>query len=128
AWATNAGKRLNKETRVVTIKGVEVGNVNIHVIHLKAQQLTAERETTYTPFVPQAVLPSSYTTSEIDISLDKSLEQRALLVESRRMTLSKCFLCLMSFSPFPEWRREKEGQGGVNDAMHDVVVHDFVFQ
>ncbi|XP_052210019.1 syntaxin-22-like isoform X1 [Diospyros lotus] len=50
----------------------------------KAQRLAAERETAYTPFVPQAVLPSSYTASEIDVSSDKTLEQRALLVESRR--------------------------------------------
>jgi syntaxin 7 len=50
----------------------------------KAQRLAAERETAYTPFVPQAVLPSSYTASELDISSDKSQEQHALLVESRR--------------------------------------------
>ncbi|CAM8999913.1 unnamed protein product [Rhodiola kirilowii] len=50
----------------------------------KAQRLAAERETAYTPFVPQAVLPSSYTAGEIDVSSDKSQEQRALLVESRR--------------------------------------------
>ena len=37
----------------------------------KAQRLAAERETAYTPFVPQAVLPSSYTASEIDVSFDK---------------------------------------------------------
>ncbi|GFZ16643.1 syntaxin/t-SNARE family protein [Actinidia rufa] len=52
----------------------------------KAQRLAAERETAYTPFVPQAVLPSSYTASEIDIGSDKSPEQRALLVESRRVS------------------------------------------
>ncbi|RXH70936.1 hypothetical protein DVH24_015558 [Malus domestica] len=51
----------------------------------KAQRLAAERETTYAPFVPQAVLPTSYTASEIDVNSDKSLEQRALLVESRRV-------------------------------------------
>lgn len=50
----------------------------------KAQRLAAERETAYTPFVPQAVLPSSYTAHELDISSDRSAEQRALLVESRR--------------------------------------------
>ncbi|RZB60020.1 Syntaxin-22 [Glycine soja] len=50
----------------------------------KAQRLAAERETAYTPFVPQAVLPSSYTASEVDVGSDKSPEQRALLVESRR--------------------------------------------
>ncbi|XP_058224473.1 syntaxin-22-like isoform X1 [Rhododendron vialii] len=50
----------------------------------KAQRLAAERETAYAPLVPQAVLPSSYTASEIAVSSDKSPEQRALLVESRR--------------------------------------------
>ncbi|KAI8546899.1 hypothetical protein RHMOL_Rhmol07G0155200 [Rhododendron molle] len=50
----------------------------------KAQRLAAERETAYAPLVPQAVLPSSYTASEIAISSDKSPEQRALLVEPRR--------------------------------------------
>ncbi|XP_078438975.1 syntaxin-22-like isoform X2 [Wolffia australiana] len=53
----------------------------------KAQRLAAERETAYTPFVPQAVLPSSYTASEIDVGPDKTAEQRALLVESRRQEL-----------------------------------------
>ncbi|ERN19555.1 hypothetical protein AMTRI_Chr02g256990 [Amborella trichopoda] len=50
----------------------------------KAQRMAAERETAYTPFVPQAVLPTSFTASELDISPDKTPEQRALLVESRR--------------------------------------------
>ncbi|MBA0801133.1 hypothetical protein Gohar_011516, partial [Gossypium harknessii] len=50
----------------------------------KAQRLAAERETAYTPFVPQAVLPSSNGTSEIDLGSDKGAEQQALLVESRR--------------------------------------------
>ncbi|XP_028754640.1 syntaxin-22-like [Neltuma alba] len=50
----------------------------------KAQQLAASRETAYTPFVSQASLPSSYAASEADVSTDKTSEQRALLVESRR--------------------------------------------
>ncbi|GKU95793.1 hypothetical protein SLEP1_g9110 [Rubroshorea leprosula] len=50
----------------------------------KAQRLAAERETAYTPFVPQAVASSSYEASEVDVSSDKTGEQRALLVESRR--------------------------------------------
>ncbi|GFP95699.1 syntaxin-22 [Phtheirospermum japonicum] len=50
----------------------------------KAQRLAAERETSYTPVFAQAVLPSSYTASEIDVSGDKTPEQQALLVESRR--------------------------------------------
>ncbi|CAH9080785.1 unnamed protein product [Cuscuta europaea] len=50
----------------------------------KAQRLAAERETAYAPFVPQAVVPSSYTASEVDVNSDKSPEQRVLLQESRR--------------------------------------------
>ncbi|KAL1315773.1 syntaxin-22-like [Arachis hypogaea] len=49
----------------------------------KAQRLAAERETAYTPFVPQAA-PSSYTANEADANSGKMPEQRALLVESRR--------------------------------------------
>ncbi|KAL1192841.1 Syntaxin-22 [Cardamine amara subsp. amara] len=49
----------------------------------KAQQTAAERETTYTPFVPQSTQPSSYTANEVD----KVPEQRAQLVESRRQEL-----------------------------------------
>ncbi|KAE8679559.1 Syntaxin-21 [Hibiscus syriacus] len=47
----------------------------------KSQRLAAERETSYSPFVSQAALPSSYTAGELDIGSDT--EQRAL-VESRR--------------------------------------------
>ncbi|XP_024985597.1 syntaxin-22-like [Cynara cardunculus var. scolymus] len=53
----------------------------------KAQRLAAERETAYTPFVPQAVLPSSYAASEMDISSNKGQEQHALLMESRQEVL-----------------------------------------
>ncbi|KAK3429220.1 hypothetical protein EUGRSUZ_E00637 [Eucalyptus grandis] len=53
----------------------------------KAQRLAAERETAYALFVPQAILPSSYTSGEIDVSSDTSPEQQALLVESRRLYL-----------------------------------------
>ncbi|PPE02620.1 hypothetical protein GOBAR_DD00319 [Gossypium barbadense] len=50
----------------------------------KAQRLAAERETSYSPFVPQSALPASYTAGEMDASSDKSAEQRALLVERRQ--------------------------------------------
>ncbi|OIW10681.1 hypothetical protein TanjilG_16053 [Lupinus angustifolius] len=46
----------------------------------KAQRLSAERETAYTPFVPQSTLSSS----EVDVTSDKPPEQRALLMESKR--------------------------------------------
>ncbi|KAL7610443.1 syntaxin-22 [Lactuca sativa] len=53
----------------------------------KAQRLSAERETAYTPFVPQSSLPSRDPASEMDLSSDKTQEQRVLLVDSKRQVL-----------------------------------------
>ncbi|XP_041009685.1 syntaxin-22-like [Juglans microcarpa x Juglans regia] len=50
----------------------------------KVQRLAVERETTYAPFVPKEVLPSSYDAHELDISSSRTPEQRALLLESKR--------------------------------------------
>ncbi|KAM0967226.1 hypothetical protein ACFX13_023238 [Malus domestica] len=97
----------------------------------KAQRLAAERETTYAPFVPQAVLPTSYTTSEIDVNSDKSLEQRALLVESRRQEV----LLLDNEIAFNEAIIEEREQGiqeiqqqigEVNEIFKDlaILVHE----
>ncbi|XAR49412.1 hypothetical protein NMG60_11032609 [Bertholletia excelsa] len=97
----------------------------------KAQRLAAERETAYTPFVPQAVLPSSYTASEIDVSSDKTPEQRALLVESRRQEV----LLLDNEIAFNEAIIEEREQGieeiqqqigEVNEIFKDlaVLVHE----
>ncbi|KAI5601950.1 hypothetical protein POPTR_001G138500v4 [Populus trichocarpa] len=97
----------------------------------KAQRLAAERETAYTPFVPQAVLPSSYTASEIDLSFDKSPEQRAILVESRRQEV----LLLDNEIAFNEAVIEEREQGiheiqqqigEVNEIFKDlaVLVHE----
>ncbi|KAL6178616.1 hypothetical protein ACLB2K_050134 [Fragaria x ananassa] len=96
----------------------------------KAQRLSAERETAYAPFVPQAVLPSSYTASEIDTS-DKSPEQRALLVESRRQEV----LLLDNEIAFNEAIIEEREQGiqeiqqqigEVNEIFKDlaILVHE----
>nr|AFK38821.1 unknown [Medicago truncatula] len=97
----------------------------------KAQRLSAERETAYTPFVPQAVLPSSYTASEMDIGTDKTPEQRALLVESRRQEV----LFLDNEIAFNEAIIEEREQGiqeiqqqigEVNEIFKDlaVLVHE----
>ncbi|CAK7356085.1 unnamed protein product [Dovyalis caffra] len=97
----------------------------------KAQRLAAERETAYTPFVPQAVLPSSYTASEVDVSSDKNLEQRAVLVESRRQEV----LLLDNEIAFNEAIIEEREQGiheiqqqigEVNEIFKDlaVLVHE----
>ncbi|XP_074270273.1 syntaxin-22-like [Silene latifolia] len=97
----------------------------------KAQRLAAERETTYPPFVPQAVLPSSYTASEIDATTDNSQEQRAVLVEARRQEV----LLLDNEIVFNETIIEEREQGiqeiqnqigEVNEIFKDlaVLVHD----
>ncbi|XP_077253961.1 syntaxin-22-like [Tasmannia lanceolata] len=97
----------------------------------KAQRLAAERETAYSPFVPQAVLPSSYTASEIHVSTDKTPEERALLVESRRQEV----LLLDNEIAFNEAVIEEREQGiqdiqqqigEVNEIFKDlaVLVHD----
>lgn len=97
----------------------------------KAQRLSAERETAYTPFVPQAVLPSSYTASETDVSSDRNPEQRALLVESRRQEV----LLLDNEIAFNEAIIEERDQGiqeiqqqigEVNEIFKDlaVLVHE----
>ncbi|XP_027346583.1 syntaxin-22-like isoform X2 [Abrus precatorius] len=97
----------------------------------KAQRLAAERETAYTPFVSQAVLPSSYTASEVDVGSDKTPEQRALLVESRRQEV----LFLDNEIAFNEAIIEEREQGiqeiqqqigEVNEIFKDlaVLVHE----
>ncbi|XP_039046733.1 syntaxin-22-like isoform X2 [Hibiscus syriacus] len=97
----------------------------------KAQRLAAERETAYTPFVPQTVLPSSYTAGEIDVGSDQSAEQRALLVESRRQEV----LLLDNGIAFNEAIIEEREQGiqeiqqqigEVNEIFKDlaVLVHE----
>ncbi|XP_062073557.1 syntaxin-22-like [Humulus lupulus] len=97
----------------------------------KAQRIAAERETAYSPFVPQAVLPSSYTAGELDLSSDKSAEQRAVLVESRRQEV----LLLDSEIAFNEAIIDEREQGiqeiqqqigEVNEIFKDlaVLVHE----
>ncbi|WVZ23819.1 hypothetical protein V8G54_002363 [Vigna mungo] len=97
----------------------------------KAQRLAAERETAYTPFVPQAVLPSSYTAGELGVGSDKSPEERALLVESRRQEV----LFLDNEIAFNEAIIEEREQGiqeiqqqigEVNEIFKDlaVLVHE----
>ncbi|XAR70656.1 hypothetical protein NMG60_11027575 [Bertholletia excelsa] len=97
----------------------------------KAQQLAAERETAYVPFVPHAVLPLSYTEGEVGVSSDKSPEQQALLVESRRQEI----LLLDNEIAFNEAIIEERDQGiqeiqqqigEVNEIFKDlaVLVHE----
>ncbi|KAI7994823.1 Syntaxin-22 [Camellia lanceoleosa] len=97
----------------------------------KAQRLAAERETAYAPFVPQAALPLSYTSSEVEVSSSRSPEQRAVLVESRRQEV----LLLNNEISFNEAIIEEREQGiqeiqqqigEVNEIFKDlaVLVHE----
>lgn len=53
----------------------------------KAQHLSALRETSYAPLVPQTLLSLSHTESEVEANFDKTHEQRVMLVESRRQEM-----------------------------------------
>ncbi|KAL3499971.1 hypothetical protein ACH5RR_039064 [Cinchona calisaya] len=97
----------------------------------KAQRLSAERETAYTPFVPQAVQQSSYIAGEADVTSGKNPEQRALLVQSKRQEI----LLLDNEIAFNEAIIEEREQGiqeiqqqigEVNDIFKDlaVLVHE----
>ncbi|KAI8530495.1 hypothetical protein RHMOL_Rhmol11G0063500 [Rhododendron molle] len=90
----------------------------------KAQRLAAERETAYSPFVPKAVLPSRYyTASEVDISSDKSQEQRALLVQSRRQEV----LLLDNEITFNEAIIEEREQG-IQEIQHQIGEVNEIFK
>ncbi|OIV94444.1 hypothetical protein TanjilG_25506 [Lupinus angustifolius] len=93
----------------------------------KAQRLSAERETAYTPFVPQTAL----SLSDVDISSDKPPEQRALLMEIKRQEV----LFLDNEIAFNEAIIEEREQGiqeihqqigEVNEIFKDlaVLVHE----
>ncbi|KAF3332732.1 syntaxin-22-like protein [Carex littledalei] len=93
----------------------------------KAQNLAVQRETAYAPFVPQAVLPSSYTAGEINVGSDRTPEQRAALVESRRQEV----LLLDNEIAFNEAIIEERDQGiqeiqnqigEANEIFKDLVV------
>lgn len=99
----------------------------------KAQRTAAERETAYTPFVPQAVLPSIYTASELNLTPEDiyNKEQQALLVEQRRQEV----LLLDNEVIFNEAVIEERDQGireiqqqigEVNEIFKDlaVLVHE----
>ncbi|KAF6137351.1 hypothetical protein GIB67_036388 [Kingdonia uniflora] len=97
----------------------------------KAQRLAAQREIAYAPYVPKAVLPSSYTAGKLNISSDKNPEHRALLVEARRQKV----LLLDNEIVFNEAITEEEEQriqeiqqqfGEVNEIFKNlaVLIHD----
>ncbi|QHN94346.1 hypothetical protein HN51_052933 [Arachis hypogaea] len=96
----------------------------------KAQCPAAERETAYTPFVPQAA-PSSYTANEADANSGKTPEQRALLVESRRQEVLFLYNEIAFNEAIIEEREHgiqaiQQQIGEVNEIFKDldVLVHE----
>ncbi|KAL9251849.1 Syntaxin-22-like protein, partial [Drosera capensis] len=97
----------------------------------KAQRLAAERETAYTPFIPQAVLLSSCTASVINVDPDKTQEQRDVLVESKRQELLLVDNEIVYNEAIIEERDQgiqeiQQQIGEVNEIFKDlaVLVHD----
>ncbi|KAI3804407.1 hypothetical protein L1987_25918 [Smallanthus sonchifolius] len=97
----------------------------------KAQRLSAERETAYSPSIPQAIHSSRNEASDMDASSGRSPEQHALLVESRRQEV----LLLDNEIAFNEAIIEERDQGiqeiqnqigEVNEIFKDlaVLVHE----
>nr|GEX20074.1 syntaxin-22-like [Tanacetum cinerariifolium] len=97
----------------------------------KAQRLSVERETAYSPAIPQAIHSSRNEASELDASSGTSPEQHALLVQSRRQEV----LLLDNEVSFNEAIIEERDQGiqeiqnqigEVNEIFKDlaVLVHE----
>nr|XP_048326341.1 syntaxin-22 isoform X2 [Ziziphus jujuba var. spinosa] len=93
----------------------------------KAQRLAAERETTYAPYVPKEVLPSSYSAHEQDVSSSRNYEQQAFLPETKRQEV----LLLDNELVFNEAIIEEREQGiqeiqqqisEVNEIFKDLAV------
>ncbi|GJV76815.1 syntaxin-22-like protein [Tanacetum coccineum] len=105
----------------------------------KAQRLSVERETAYSPAIPQAIHSSRNEASELDASSGTSPEQHALLVQSRRQSLYRSpkqeVLLLDNEVSFNEAIIEERDQGiqeiqnqigEVNEVFKDlaVLVHE----
>lgn len=97
----------------------------------KAQRLAAEKETTFKPYVPQAIVSSSYTSSEADSGSGRIPEQQVLLAQSRRQEV----VLLDNEIAFNEAIIEERDQGiqeiqqqigEVNEIFKDlaVLVHE----
>ncbi|MFS7926706.1 putative target SNARE coiled-coil domain, syntaxin domain, syntaxin/epimorphin [Helianthus anomalus] len=97
----------------------------------KAQRLSAERETAYSPSIPQPIHLSRDDTNEMDSDSGRDPEQRALLYESRRQEV----LLLDNEIAFNEAIIEERDQGiqeiqnqigEVNEIFKDlaVLVHE----
>ncbi|EFJ34549.1 hypothetical protein SELMODRAFT_142582 [Selaginella moellendorffii] len=91
------------------------------------QKKAAEWEAAYTPFVPEAVLPSSYTAGELNLTSQESREDRAMLVEQRRQDVLRLENEVMFNETIIEEReesiREIQNQiGEVHEIFSDLAV------
>ncbi|EPS68669.1 syntaxin-like protein, partial [Genlisea aurea] len=89
----------------------------------KAQRLAAERETAYTPFLPQAVLPSGYSAGDVDANGDSSPERQAFLLESRRQEV----LLLDNEISFNEAMIDEREQG-MQEIQHQIGEVNEIFK
>ncbi|XP_019156437.1 PREDICTED: syntaxin-22-like [Ipomoea nil] len=90
----------------------------------KAQRLSAEKETAYKPVVvPQTVVSSSYTSTETDASADRSTEQQALLMESKRQEV----VLLDNEISFNEAIIEERDQG-IQEIQHQIGEVSEIFK
>jgi syntaxin 7 len=89
----------------------------------KAQRLAAERETTYAPFVPKEVLPSSYDVHELEISSSGTSEQQVLLLESK----SQDVILLDNEIVFNEAIIEEREQG-IKEIQHQISEVNEIFK
>ncbi|KAI8007257.1 Syntaxin-22 [Camellia lanceoleosa] len=97
----------------------------------KAQQLAAERETTYAPFVPKEVLLPSNNGNELERDSAKSPEQLALLVQSKRQEVAMLENDIVFNEAIIEEREQgieeiQQQIGEVNEIFKDlaVLVHE----
>ncbi|CAL1376138.1 unnamed protein product [Linum trigynum] len=89
----------------------------------KAQRLSAERETAYSPFAPHAKVPSSYSANEVDVSSDKNPEERALLMETKRQEV----VLLDNEIAFNEAIIEEREQG-IHEIQHQIGEVNEIFK
>lgn len=89
----------------------------------KAQRLSVERETAYSPAIPQDIHSSRNEASEMDDSSDGSQEQRALLDQSRRQEV----LLLDNEISFNEAIIVERDQG-IEEIQNQVVEVNEIFK
>ncbi|KAG6707471.1 hypothetical protein I3842_06G033300 [Carya illinoinensis] len=88
----------------------------------KTQKLAAEKETTYSPFVPKEVLPSSDDAHELDISSSRSPVRQPLLLKSERQEVILVDEILLNEAIIEE--REQ----GIEEIQHQITEVNEIFK